>query len=238
MMAARGRLLRAALRRPGVGAGARELHGLMQDDRPLLIQSLIDHAARAHGDGEIVSRWCAEDAVTARTTYGAARSRAGALGAALVTALGCARGDRVATLCFNHAAHFDAYFGVPGMGLVLHTVNPRLYEHQLAYILTHAAPRVVLVDGGFADLLGRVLALCAADYAPAAVVVAPDGRPGDSRSARAAAARARGWLEYDALLEAGAGDVLWANDLEERSASGPALHPNRFRIRFNASVPE
>ena len=110
---------------------------------------------------------------------------------------------------------------MPGAGLVLHTVNPRLYEHQLAYIFTHAAPTVILVDGGFADLLARVLALCGADYAPRAVVVVPDGRPGDDRATRTAEASARGWLEYDALLERRLGeDVAWADDLDETAASG------------------
>ncbi|KAH8051937.1 ligase [Aureococcus anophagefferens] len=199
----------------------RRLHGLMQDDKPLLIQNIIDHAARVHGTREITSRWCSDDAATARTTYGEARLRAGALAAALTKDLGCVRGDRVASLCFNHGAHFDAYFGVPGAGLVLHTVNPRLYEHQLAYIFTHAAPTAILVDGGFADLLARVLALCGADYAPRAVVVVPDGRPGDDRATRTAEASARGWLEYDALLERRLGeDVAWADDLDETAASG------------------
>ena len=61
----------------------RRLPGLMQDDKPLLIQNIIDHAARVHGTREITSRWCSDDAATARTTYGEARLRAGALAAAL-----------------------------------------------------------------------------------------------------------------------------------------------------------
>ena len=131
-MAAHLRRLQPAVSR--VVGCRRRLHGLMQDTQPLLIQSIIEHANRVHSDVELTSRWCSEDAVTSRSTYGDARDRAGRLAERLLEELGCARGDRVATLCFNHRAHFDAYFGVPGAGLVLHTVNPRLYEHQLAYV--------------------------------------------------------------------------------------------------------
>ena len=118
------------------------VHGLMMDF-DLTIPVLVRHAERLHRHREIVSR--RPDRSLHRTTYGAVIQRARQLADALRT-LGVAPGDRVATFCWNHSRHLEAYYGVPGMGAVLHTLNIRLHPDDLAYIADHAGDSVVLVD--------------------------------------------------------------------------------------------
>ncbi len=119
--------------------------GLMQD-RPLLISDLIEHAARHHGDVEIVSRRVEGD--IHRTTYGEAAGRARQLARAL-DAMDIGLGERVATLAWNGYRHFEMYFGVSGSGRVLHTINPRLLPEQIAWIVNHAEDRVLAFDMTF-----------------------------------------------------------------------------------------
>ncbi|MFL6764642.1 MAG: long-chain fatty acid--CoA ligase, partial [Sphingomicrobium sp.] len=70
--------------------------------------------------------------------------------------IGVRPGDRVATLAMNHDRHLASWFGVVGAGGVLHTINPRLFDDQLAYIATHAEDRVLLYDAAFAPLVERM----------------------------------------------------------------------------------
>lgn len=130
--------------------------GLMQD-RPLLISDLIEHAARHHGDVEIVSRRVEGD--IHRTTYAAAAGRARQLAQAL-DALGLAQGERVATLAWNGYRHFEMYFGVSGSGRVLHTINPRLLPEQIAWIVNHAEDRVLAFDMTFWPIIQAIHARC------------------------------------------------------------------------------
>src|SRR5256886_9895374 len=67
--------------------------------------------------------------------------------------LGLERGDRVATLCWNHSQHHEAYFGIPCGGFVLHTLNLRLHPNDLGYIANHAGDRAVIVDRSLLPLL-------------------------------------------------------------------------------------
>ncbi len=143
-------------------------------ERPLLISSLIDYAARFHADGEIVSREA--DKSLFRYTYGAAAARIKRVANGL-RRLGINEGDRVATLAWNNHRHFELYFGVSGIGAVLHTVNPRLFHAQLAYMINHAQDRVVFLDLGFLPLVEALapeipgvehfVVLCAAAQLPA-----------------------------------------------------------------------
>jgi len=100
--------------------------GLMQDS-PLLISSLIEHANAFHPGVEIISRTV--EGPIHRCTYGDIHSRAKRVARAL-TALGVARGDRIATLAWNGYRHMELYYGVSGMGAVLHTINPRLFPSR------------------------------------------------------------------------------------------------------------
>ena len=123
--------------------------GLMQQ-RPLLISTLVDYAARWHGGREIVSRDA--DGAMHRSTYAEVATRAKRLANAL-DALGLKPGDRVATLAWNTYRHLELYYGVASSGRVLHTVNPRLFPEQLQYIIHHAEDAYVFFDPVFAPLV-------------------------------------------------------------------------------------
>jgi fatty-acyl-CoA synthase len=125
------------------------MDGLMMDF-PLTITHLLRRAETYFGRGEIVSRLT--DKSFDRSSYAATLARARQLAAALQK-LGLERGDRVATLCWNHRQHHEAYFGIPCGGFVLHTLNLRLHPNDLAYIADHAGDRAVIVDRSLVPLL-------------------------------------------------------------------------------------
>ncbi len=123
--------------------------GLIQD-RPLLISSLIEYSGQYHGDVEIVSRTV--EGPIHRTNYRDINLRAKKLAQAL-TKLGVQLGDRIGTLAWNGYRHMEIYFGVSGMGAVCHTINPRLFPEQIAYIINHAEDKYIFVDLTFVPLL-------------------------------------------------------------------------------------
>jgi acyl-CoA synthetase (AMP-forming)/AMP-acid ligase II len=122
-------------------------------DQPLLISSLIEHAERANPNSEIVSRRCEGD-IHRYTMKDAAKRSKKAANALLK--LGAQPSDRIATLAWNNYRHFELYFGVSGIGSVLHTINPRLFPEQLVYIINHARDRWVFVDLTFVPLLESI----------------------------------------------------------------------------------
>ena len=126
--------------------------GAMQDF-PLRIMRILDHAEREHGNREIVA--ARADGTTVRTNWRRLARDARRLGQALER-LGVKPGDRVATLAMNHDRHLITWFGVIGMGGVLHTINPRLFDDQLEYIANHAGDSVLLYDAAFAPLVERM----------------------------------------------------------------------------------
>src|ERR1051326_4781293 len=126
--------------------------GAMQD-WPLRIMRLMDHAEREHGSREIVA--ARADGITVRTNWKNLSHDARRMGQALER-LGIKPGDRIGTLGMNHDRHLSAWFGVVGAGGVLHTLNPRLFDDQLAYIVTHAEDRVIIYDAPFAPLVERM----------------------------------------------------------------------------------
>ena len=130
--------------------------GLMMN-MPLTISSLIRHADRHHGDTEIVSRTV--EGPIHRYTYRDAHARARRIASAL-TRLGVKTGDRIGTLAWNGFRHLELYFGVSGMGAVIHTVNPRLFPDQIAYIVNHAADSYVFFDLTFAPLIEKLAPHC------------------------------------------------------------------------------
>jgi fatty-acyl-CoA synthase len=129
------------------------LLGLMQDV-PLTMDRVLTHAAQWHGAREVVSR-DAGGAVT-RTDYAALHATAKQVSAALL-AEGVQQGDRIATLGWNGARHMAAWYGAIGVGAVLHTLNPRLFLEQIAYIAAHAGDRILLADPACADLVAQLL---------------------------------------------------------------------------------
>jgi fatty-acyl-CoA synthase len=127
------------------------MNGLMMDMQ-LTVPMLLRRSETYFGDKEIVTRM--PDRSFHRTTYAESGRRARALAVALQQ-LGLERGDRVATLCWNHGVHHEAYLGIPCGGFVLHTLNLRLHPNDLAYIATHAGDRAVIVDKSLVPLLDQ-----------------------------------------------------------------------------------
>jgi fatty-acyl-CoA synthase len=125
------------------------MNGLMMDYQ-LSLPPILRRAETFFGDKEVVTRL--PDKSFHRYTYREMAARAKQLAVALQKA-GLERGDRVATLCWNHYQHLEAYFGIPCGGFVLHTLNLRLHPDDLAYIADHGGDRAVIVDRSLLPLL-------------------------------------------------------------------------------------
>lgn len=126
--------------------------GLMQD-WPLLCHKILDHAAIQHPNREIVSR--SVEGPIVRTNYRDARQRALKVAKRLEQE-GFQVGDRIATLAWNTARHLEAWYGIMGMGAVYHTLNPRLFPQQIAWIMNHAEDKALFVDLTFLPLVEKI----------------------------------------------------------------------------------
>ena len=126
--------------------------GLMQE-WPLLCHKIIDHAARQHPSREIVSR--SIEGPIVRTTYSTIRTRALNVAERLQRD-GYGLGDRIATLAWNTARHVEAWYGIMGIGAIYHTLNPRLFPEQIAWIMNHAEDRALFVDLSFMPLVEQI----------------------------------------------------------------------------------
>jgi acyl-CoA synthetase (AMP-forming)/AMP-acid ligase II len=148
------------------------LRGLIQE-WPLLVSTLIRHAALYHPQREIVSHTV--EGTLHRCNWSAVAQRARQLAQALWAA-GVRPGERVATLAWNTYRHLELFYGVTGIAAVLHTVNPRLFDEQIRYILRHGAARILCVDLTFLPIVARLL-----DQLPEleqiVVLAAPDDLP-------------------------------------------------------------
>ncbi|UVO50678.1 long-chain fatty acid--CoA ligase [Sphingomonas sp. SUN019] len=173
------------------------MHGLMQT-RQLTIGAIIRHAATNHPRREIVSRTF--DGRIVRSNWGTVERRARCVAAALA-GLGVKQGDRVVTLAWNRLPHLELYYGVSAAGMVLHTVNPRLFPEQIRYIVDHGGAEVLCVDP---DLLPIVEPLL--PHLPRVRHVIVLG--GD----------AAGFVSYDALVADAAPVEDWP-ELDEQAAS-------------------
>jgi fatty-acyl-CoA synthase len=179
------------------------MRGLMQD-WPMLVHRFIDHAALNHQGAEIVSRDV--EGPIHRTGYLQIRARAKALAKALKKR-GIKPGDRVATLAWNTYRHLECWYGIAGMGAVYHTLNPRLHEEQIAWILNHGRARALFYDNCFAPIVQAIapkskhvefFVALSADIAPIKMKKKP--------------------LAYETLIQ-GKGDFAWVAP-EENSACG------------------
>jgi fatty-acyl-CoA synthase len=128
------------------------MQGLMMD-YPLTTNVILRRAETLYADRQITTR--RGDGGLDRSTYGDMARRAKQLSLAL-RGLGIERGDRVATLCWNHAEHQEAYFGIPASGAVLHTLNLRLPHEEIAYIADHAGDRALIVDECLLDIYDSI----------------------------------------------------------------------------------
>ncbi|MDP2123895.1 MAG: 3-(methylthio)propionyl-CoA ligase [Parvibaculum sp.] len=181
------------------------MKGLMQD-WPLRVSTIIDHAARFHGDREIVTR-SIEGPIT-RTTYKDIHLRARKTAQAL-TKLGVKEGDIVATMAWNTARHLEAWYGIMGMGAVCHTLNPRLFAEQLVYIINHAEDKIIFLDLTFVPILEGI-----ADQLPKvkAYVIMTD-------KAHMPATKLANALCFEEIVEAEDGNFKWA-EVDENAACG------------------
>jgi len=125
----------------------------VMSERPLLVSAILDHAAAYHRDTEIVSR--SVEGTIYRHTYAEAERRSKRLARALLQ-LGIKPGERIGTLAWNTFRHFELYYGISGIGAVCHTINPRLFDDQIVYIVNHASDRLLFVDTTFLPLVERL----------------------------------------------------------------------------------
>jgi fatty-acyl-CoA synthase len=126
--------------------------GLMQD-WPLLCHRIIDHAGLNHGERPVVTR--SVEGPIHKTNYASIRSRALRVAQRLERD-GMKLGDRVATLGWNTWRHLESWYGILGIGAVYHTVNPRLFPDQIAWIVNHAEDRMIMTDLTFVPLLEKI----------------------------------------------------------------------------------
>ncbi len=126
--------------------------GLMQD-WPLLCHRIIDHAAKYHGERKVITR--SVEGPIVETNYAQIRQRAKQVAQRLEKD-GIKAGDRVATLAWNTWRHLEAWYGILGLGAVYHTVNPRLFPEQIAWIVNHAEDRMMITDLTFVPILEKI----------------------------------------------------------------------------------
>ena len=179
--------------------------GLMQN-QALTISSLIDFAARHHGEGEIVSRRVEGD--IHRYTYKEAAQRSRQL-ANVLDALKIQPGERVASIAWNGYRHLEMYFGVSGSGRVLHTINPRMHPEQIAWVIYHAQDQVVCFDMTFLPIVKAIHSQCASVKHWVALCDA-DKLPADSGIPNL--------QSYEALLAVQPVTYIWP-ELDENTAS-------------------
>ena len=179
--------------------------GLMQD-WPLLIHRVIDYAGTQHAKREVVSR--SVEGPIHRTNYAAIRLRSLKLAQRLERD-GIRFGDRVATLAWNTWRHLESWYGITGIGAIYHTVNPRLFEDQIVFIINHAADRILLLDLTFVPLVEKL-----ASRLPTIerFVILTDAAQMPQTSLKNAVA-------YEDYINEADGDFRWAS-FDENTAAG------------------
>jgi fatty-acyl-CoA synthase len=176
------------------------LYGLMMDDYPLSLTALIERAEVFTPGRKVVYR--RPDGNVHRTTMGDCARRARRLAGALQQ-LGIREGDRVATLMWNQPEHLETYYGVPSMGAVVHTLNPRLHSDELGFIAGDAEDRAVIVDETLLTVLDSFRDTHTFQHV---IVVSHSGQTPE------------GALDYESLI-ADAEAVEWLEPHERRAAA-------------------
>ncbi|MBV8220674.1 MAG: long-chain fatty acid--CoA ligase [Solirubrobacterales bacterium] len=176
------------------------LNGLMMDDYPLSLTTIVERAEQLTPERKVVYR--RPDCNVHRTTMGDCARRARRLGAAL-TDLGIGEGDRVGTLMWNQPEHLEAYYGVPSMGAVVHTLNPRLHPDELTFIASDAEDRAIIVDESLLPVLDCFRSAYEFEHV---IVVSHSGEVPE------------GAVAYESLI-AGADPMEWPAPHERRAAA-------------------
>jgi fatty-acyl-CoA synthase len=179
--------------------------GLMQD-WPLLIHRIIDHAAIQHGAREIVSRGV--EGQMRRSTYARTRQRALRIAQRLARD-GISAGDRIATLAWNTDRHLELWYGITGIGAIYHTLNPRLFEDQIAWIANHAGDRLMFLDLTFVALVEKLQPRLSSIER---YIIMTD-------AAHMPATALPGATDMESWLAEADGDFTWAS-LDEKTAAG------------------
>jgi fatty-acyl-CoA synthase len=194
----------------GKGAGqdverGNAMQGLMQD-WPLLCHRIIDHAATFHAERPVISRSIEGPIHT--TNYAEIRKRALRVAQRLERD-GVKLGDRVATLAWNSWRHLECWYGILGIGAIYHTVNPRLFPDQIAWIINHAEDRLMFVDLTFLPILDAL-----ADRLPSIqrYVILTDG-------AHMPATKLKNAVAYEDWIAEVDGDFAWKS-FDENTAAG------------------
>ncbi len=175
-------------------------NGLMMDDYPLSLTSMVERAELLSSSRKVVSR--RPDGQIHRTTIGECARRARCLGSALA-GLGLGEGDRIATLMWNQPEHLEAYFGVPLMGAVIHTLNPRLHPDELSFIAGDAEDSAIIVDESLLDAFERFSSAWEFKHV---IVVSHSGAAPD------------GTIDYESLISTGE-PMTWPRVEETRAAA-------------------
>jgi acyl-CoA synthetase (AMP-forming)/AMP-acid ligase II len=181
------------------------MFGQMQE-WPLLMHKIIDFAAIQFPTREVVSRTV--EGPMHRTNYAEIRERSLKLAKRLERD-GIKLGDRVATLAWNGYRHLEAWYGITGLGGIYHTVNPRLFPEQIAWIINHAEDRIVMTDLTFAPLIEAI-----AEHLPSVerYVVLTD-------ATHMPATKLKNAVAYEDWLAEADSDFRW-KEFDERTAAG------------------
>jgi 3-(methylthio)propionyl---CoA ligase len=174
---------------------------------PLMISSLLTHAARHNGDVEIVSKRVEGD--MHRTNWAGIELRSRKLAQALQR-LGLNAGDRIGTLAWNGYRHLETYYGVSGSGMVCHTINPRLFPQQVAWIVNDAEDKAIFVDLNIFPLVDK-LAPMLPSVKHVVVMCGREHMPKESSIPNL--------LCYEELVEAEDGNYEWPTFDENTAAS-------------------
>jgi fatty-acyl-CoA synthase len=179
------------------------LQGLMQDDFPLTLHH-IRRRMRSCSPGAQVATLTPTGSVQ-RASFAEVSERIDRLGRALAR-LGVEQGDRVGTFAWNNQRHFELYFAIPCVGAVLHTLNIRLFEEQLTYIVNHAEDKVIFVDDSLVPVLEK---LAPSFPGVSRYVVMGDGDMGELPNA----------VRYEELLEDAGSGAFDYPEVDERQAA-------------------
>ncbi|TDI61590.1 MAG: long-chain-fatty-acid--CoA ligase [Alphaproteobacteria bacterium] len=178
--------------------------GQMQD-RPLLVSSLVEQAEKFHAEQEIITRTV--EGPIHRYTYRDMGLRSRKLAQAL-QALGVKLGDRIGTLGWNTYRHLEVWYGVTGIGAITHTVNPRLYEDQISYIINHAENKFIFTDTSFIKILERLEPQL--QTVEAFIIMTDKANMPDTSL--------KNVMCYEDLIDAQDGDLVWST-FEENTAA-------------------